>query len=146
MRIERRAVIFSVIIGLVLTLLTTLVPNNIVIGEFPNIRFVSIPMIGITYYGYPLPWIKQVVMPGAARQAIWSHLLINTIYWGGLVLLIKVLYPKPTEKVTGKIKSVVKMPAIRRPAKPPTKRASKRKKKPAKAKKRGRARRRSARR
>lgn len=137
MCVDRDTLIFLFVIGLVITLLTSMLTNNIIIGDFPNIRFVSIPMIGVVYYGYPLPWLKQVVVPDAVRQIIWIHLVINIIYWWGLLVLIKVLYPKPTEKAIGKVRSAVKMRRMKRLAKRPAKRA----RKPAKKKSKGKGRR-----
>lgn len=138
MCVDRSTLMFSFVIGLAITLLTSMLTNNIIIGEFPNIRFVSIPIIGVMYYGYPLPWLKQVVMPGATREMIWAHLLINIIYWWGLLVLIKVLYPKPTEKAIGKVRSAVKMRPTKAPAKRPAKRTKSRKPAKGKSKRKGR--------
>jgi hypothetical protein len=127
MCVDRDTIILSFVIGLVITLLTSILTNNIIIGEFPNIRFVSIPIIGVVYYGYPLPWLKQVVVPGAMREIIWIHFVVNIVYWWGLLVLIKVLYPKPTERAIGKVRSAVEMRPMKAPAKRPAKRTKTRK-------------------
>lgn len=92
MLVGRDVIFFSLVIGLLVTLLTSFIINNTVIGEFPNLSFVSIPMVGVSYWGYPLPWLKQVIYPGQMKEPILTHLAIDVAYWAGLVLMIKVLY------------------------------------------------------
>ena len=92
MYIEKKLFVFSILIGLGITLLSSVLINNVVIGEFPDIRFVSIPMLGVSYWGYPLPWMKQVVYPGAVKEPIWSHLVIDVVYWSMFVYIVKGLY------------------------------------------------------
>jgi len=118
MCVSKKTVVYSFFIGLAITLLTSLFVNNTVIGEFPNIRFVSIPMLGISYWGYPLPWLKQVVYPGATKEPIWIHFIVNVLYWSGLVLIIKAFYLKKIkvkEKIS-KVKAISKI-SIKKPKK-----------------------------
>jgi hypothetical protein len=116
MYIEKKLLVFSILIGLGITLLSSVLINNVVIGEFPDIRFVSIPMLGVSYWGYPLPWMKQVVYPGAVKEPIWSHLVINVAYWAFLVSLVELLYLRKArfkEKVAKRVESISKVPAKR---------------------------------
>jgi len=101
---SKRVLPFLLVAGLALTLATSLVPNTGVIGEFPDVRFVSVPMLGVSYWGSPLPWVKQVVYPGAPRQLVWPNLLADVAFWVLLVAAAKVLWfkvlskPKPGRK------------------------------------------------
>lgn len=129
MCVKKKILVYSVLIGLGITLLTSLFINSTVIGEFPDIRFVSIPIIGVSYWGYPLPWMKQVVYPGAVKEPIWSHLIINVAYWTGLVVIVKIFYLKKI-KVKEKAKKGSLISKLR-----PSKPAKKKRKRKAKAKK-----------
>ena len=84
--------------GLALTLATSLVPNTGVIGEFPDVRFVPVPLLGVSYWGSPLPWLKQVVYPGAPRQLVWPNLLADVAFWVLLLAVVKVLWLKALAK------------------------------------------------
>lgn len=92
MYFKRKTLIYSVLIGLSITLLSSLITNNTVIGEFPDITFVSIPMLGVSYWGYPLPWMKLIIYPGEVKEPIWIHFIIDIVYWTVLILVIKTLY------------------------------------------------------
>jgi hypothetical protein len=145
MWVDRETIVFSFIIGLLITLLSSLLINNVVIGEFPNIRFVSIPFIGMTYYGYPLPWMKQAVVPGTVKELILTHLILDVAYWTGFVaLIIKVVYPDFAKKADKVIPLSRLLPA-KKPEKKPPKRPKRRARKP-KAKSRRRSLRRPRRR
>lgn len=127
MYIGKKVLIFSLLVGLAVTLLTYPLINSVVIGEFPNIRFVSLPIMGVSYWGYPLPWMKQIVYPGAMRELIWSHLVIDITYWTGLVLVVKVYYLKQIrvrqirvkEKLAKKVRLISEIRPIKRPTKKP---------------------------
>jgi len=88
----KKIVAFSVLIGLIITLFTSLFVNADVIGEFPKVRFVSIPMLGMSYWGLPLPWLRQVVYPGATKQVIWAHFIVDLIFWIAVVFAAKIMY------------------------------------------------------
>jgi hypothetical protein len=92
MCVERKMITFSVLLGLVITVATSLFVNTYVIGEFPNIRFVSLPIVGVGYWGLPLPWMKQIVYPGAVKEIMWTHFIVDAIFWIGAVLVVKMSY------------------------------------------------------
>jgi hypothetical protein len=79
-------------------MLTALVPNTGAIGEFPDVRFVSIPMLGVSYWGSPLPWLKQVVYPGAPKQLIWPNMLADIVFWVVVVAVAKLFWLKVLAK------------------------------------------------
>lgn len=89
---EKKAIAFSVFLGLLITVATYFLYNSYVIGEFPNVRFVSIPLIGVGYWGFPLPWLKQIVYPGATKEIIWSHFIIDLLFWIAVVFVAKLFY------------------------------------------------------
>ena len=94
----RKAAVFAVFAGIAVTALTALAPNTCAIGEFPDVRFVSIPMLGVDYWGSPLPWLKQVVYPGAPKQLIWPNLLADILFWAVVLAVVKLLWLKVLAK------------------------------------------------
>jgi hypothetical protein len=94
----RKVAVFAVVAGIAVTALTALVPNTGAIGEFPDVRFVSIPMLGVSYWGSPLPWLKQVVYPGAPKQLIWPNLLADIVFWVVVLAVVKLLWVKVLAK------------------------------------------------
>ena len=134
--VDKNAVLFSFVAGLAITFLTSILINNVVVGELPDIRLVSEPLLGVSYWGYPLPWMKQVVYPNAGKEIILSHFLINIAYWTGLVFIVEVYYLrnlKIKERVKEKVSKRVK--AVREIRRPRKRTRSKIKSKPKKAKK-----------
>jgi len=91
---SKRFLPFLLLAGLALTVATSLVPNTGVIGEFPDVRFVSVPMLGVSYWGQPLPWVKQVVYPGAPLEVVWPNLLADVAFWVMLLAVVKVIWLK----------------------------------------------------
>jgi len=91
---SKRILPFLLLAALALTLVTSAVPNTGVIGEFPDVRFVDVPMLGVSYWGQPLPWLKQVVYPGAPTQLVWPNLLADVVFWALLLAVVKVLLMK----------------------------------------------------
>lgn len=76
---------YSILIGLVITLITGIFMNARFVGEFPNLKYATQPLLGVSYWGYPLAWIKQVVYPNAPKQIIWFNFVVDWIIWSGIV-------------------------------------------------------------
>jgi len=71
--------LLSLALGLSLTALTGLISNT------PE------GLLGAVHYGYPLPWLHQVVYPGMPMQVDPVALLIDVTVWSviiGIVLLL----------------------------------------------------------
>lgn len=88
----RKMLHFSILLGLLIAIATSLVPNTCVIGEFPDVRFIAIPLIGVSYWGSPLPWLKQIVYPDAVKEVIWPHLAVDALFWIVVVFVVKLFY------------------------------------------------------
>ncbi len=102
---KRKLIMFSTLFGLIITLVSSLLINSYVIGEFPNIVFVSIPILGVRYFGYPLPWLKEIVYPGSPKNFIYVHLFIDFLFWTGFVALLKLAkmdLSEPKKKISKK--------------------------------------------
>ncbi len=105
--------IYSLLTGIIITLIT---------GFFPNIF-----LIGVSYWGYLLPWMSRVVYPGAPLQIIWINFIVDVVIWSVLIYLgllsIEEEKEKPVEiKKPVKIKKSVKMKPKKKPVKKKTKR------------------------
>ena len=68
----KRVILPACILGVIITLISGLLPN------------MPTQLLGVGYWGYPLPWIKQVVYPGAPKVIIWHFLILDWIIWMGL--------------------------------------------------------------
>jgi len=71
------------------TFLKSLVLPSLIIGGFITFFLGLLPniprnLLGVSYWGYPLPWIKQVVYPGAPKVIIWHFLILDWLIWMGL--------------------------------------------------------------
>lgn len=69
-------VLFSLIIGIIITLLTGLF-------LYPNGG-----IIGVKKWGFPFYWLSQVIYPGSVKIIHWSNLLIDILIWGSLFFMI----------------------------------------------------------
>ena len=73
--------LFSVLLGLIVTLASGFCINQNVVGELPDVRFVAEPWVGVDYRGFALPWISQIVYPGAQKQVLWPNFAADVIIW-----------------------------------------------------------------
>jgi len=110
----RKVALFAIVVGVALTALTAMAPNTGVIGEFPDVRFVSIPLLGVGYWGGPLPWLKQVVYPGAPRAVVWPNLLADVAFWAVVVAVTKLFCIKVLAKAKTKPSRARKARRLRR--------------------------------
>jgi hypothetical protein len=65
--------IYSLLTGIIITLIT---------GFFPNVF-----LLGVSYWGYLLPWMMQVVYLGAPLEIIWINFIVDIIIWSVLIYL-----------------------------------------------------------
>jgi hypothetical protein len=65
--------IYSIITGIVITLIT---------GLFPNVF-----LLGVNYWGYFLPWLRRIVYPGSPLEVLWIYLIVDVIIWSVLIYL-----------------------------------------------------------
>ena len=70
--IIKRLILPSLILGGILTILS---------GIFPN---VTLGLLGVAYWGYPIPWIRQVVYPGSPRVILWHFFVLDWLIWMAL--------------------------------------------------------------
>jgi len=76
---------WSTVVGVILTAFT----------GFCRTPFLD--LIGVSYWGIPFAWLKQVVYPGATKDIIWQGLLLDVIIWilfSGVVLTLGMLHKK----------------------------------------------------
>ena len=78
----RKITICSILIGIAVTLVLGASLNPYVVGDFPKIKVVSEPVMGVGYWGYLLPWLKRVVTwPPPPKTIIWQNLIIDLVVW-----------------------------------------------------------------
>ena len=73
-----RMIGYSIIGGVMITLATALVPNT--------------TLIGASNFGYPFPWLSQLLYPiGSPFTIIWSALLVNILVWAVLAFVVIII-------------------------------------------------------
>jgi hypothetical protein len=77
-RFIKRLVLPSLILGGIITIFSGLLPNT------------TQGILGVGYWGYPIPWIKQIVYPGAPRVILWHFFVLDWIFW--MVLFLSLYY------------------------------------------------------
>ncbi len=70
---EYKTPVYSIIAGMLITLIT---------GLFPNVF-----LLGVSYWGYFLPWLSKVIYPGAALNVIWVNFFVDIVIWSVLLYL-----------------------------------------------------------
>ena len=75
-KLLKRLVLTSCILGGIITIFSGLLTN------------IPPGLLGVAYWGYPLPWIKQVVYPGAPKVIIWHFFVLDWLIWMGLSLAV----------------------------------------------------------
>ena len=65
----QKTTIFSILIGITVTLVS---------GAFPNI----LGWVGGRYWGYLLPWlVEALTWPPSPKKIIWQNLIIDLVVW-----------------------------------------------------------------
>lgn len=114
MDIDERSPMVGLMIGMVSMLITSQIYNMSVIGEFPVVRFVSIPLLGVGYWGIPLPWLKQVVYPGSPKEVIAANALSDMAFWVAVALFVQMSYIALNGVLAGQKKARPRRKASRR--------------------------------
>jgi hypothetical protein len=70
---EYKLSIYSITTGIIITLITGLIPN--------------VFLLGVNYWGYFLPWLKRIVYPGAPLEVSWIYFLVDMVIWSVFVYL-----------------------------------------------------------
>jgi len=76
---KTKLVIGSVVGGILITLLSGLLRNT------------PAMLVGAEHYGYPLPWLRQVVYPGAPLEVppeYYLNLVVDVVVWAVIVGII----------------------------------------------------------
>lgn len=94
MRVLKMA-IYSVLIGVAITLVSGALFNNLIFGDFPNLVIIagkSGPIPGVGYWGYILPWLKQIVTwPTPPKTIVWPNLIIDVLIWSVIPFLLSLV-------------------------------------------------------
>jgi len=87
--------IYSLLTGIIITLITAFFPN--------------VFLVGVSHWGYLLPWLRRVVYPGAPFEILWIYFITDIIIWSVLMYLAlvsvggeKKVKKKPVKKKTKK--------------------------------------------
>ncbi|MFQ6125156.1 MAG: hypothetical protein ACE5R6_11215 [Candidatus Heimdallarchaeota archaeon] len=65
----KKRLIVAIVVGGVIILLTGLLSNQS-------------GLLGVNYWGYPLPWLKQVVYPDTPRVIRWDYFFLDWPFLG----------------------------------------------------------------
>jgi hypothetical protein len=67
--------IYSIILGIVITLASGLIPN---IGGG----------LGVQGFGFPFPWMMQAIYPGAPMTFDWIALILDSVIWSIFAIIV----------------------------------------------------------
>jgi len=99
MCLNKKIALKSLLLGLAITLVTGVFVNTNVIGEFPDIEITTEPWVGVSYRGYILPWIRQVVYPEAPQEIVLANLIMDVVVWTLIAVAVMfLLFPKKFAK------------------------------------------------
>ncbi|MFX0198664.1 MAG: hypothetical protein ACFFCW_21285 [Candidatus Hodarchaeota archaeon] len=51
-------------------------------------------LLGVNYWGYPFPWLKQVVYPGTPKVILWHYLILDWLIWVGIVFCVRYVFDR----------------------------------------------------
>ena len=97
-------IVYSLLIGLVVTAVSGISANQIIAGELPSVQLVMQPLLGVNYWGYMLPWLKQIVYPGEVKRVIWQNFAADAVLWTIVAYIVLAAFKLPA-KSTGIKKS-----------------------------------------
>ena len=63
---------YSVLTGIIITLITALFPN--------------VFLLGVSYFGYFLPWLRRTYL-GAPIEVMWVNFFVDVVIWSVLLYL-----------------------------------------------------------
>jgi hypothetical protein len=70
---EYKIPFYSLLAGILITLITSLFPN--------------VFLWGVSYWGYLLPWLKRAAYPGSPTDILWINFFVNIVIWSVLIYL-----------------------------------------------------------
>lgn len=70
---EYKVPIYSILTGILITLIT---------GVFQNVF-----LLGVSYWGYFLPWLRRIVYPGSSLEILWVYFIADIIIWSVFIYL-----------------------------------------------------------
>ncbi len=109
--IDRR-IAFSILIGLVVTTVSGMWVNSNIVGELPDVQFISHPWVGAVYWGYVLPWLRQAVVQFPVKSVIWQNFVADVFIWSIVGYIVLAAFKLP---LMGKAKMKKPMKKAKRP-------------------------------
>jgi hypothetical protein len=109
-----RKIAFSILIGLVVTTVSGMWINTSVVGELPDVQLVSEPLLGVSYWGFLFPWLKQVVYPGAVKSVIWQNFIADVFFWSIVGYIVLSVFKMPRKAIAKKPRKKVKKKASKK--------------------------------
>ena len=98
--IDRR-IAFSILIGLVVTTVSGMWVNSNIVGELPDVQFITQPLVGAVYWGYVLPWLRQPVVLNPIKSVIWQNFVADVFIWAIVGYIVLTVFKMP---IKGKAK------------------------------------------
>jgi large-conductance mechanosensitive channel len=108
MKVMKRRLAFSLLIGLVVTVVSALMKNISIIGSVPEIRFVSEPLADVVYWGYVFPWLRQVVSTDAVKVVLWRNFIVDVLVWTAVAYIVFAAVNLPLQAARVRLKGRAK--------------------------------------
>ena len=100
MKVVKSRLLVSILIGLVVTVVSGININQNIAGEIPNVRVVEQPLLGASYWGYILPWLRQIIVPGAIKTVMWLNFIADVLVWTIIAYIVLTLLKLPAQPQT----------------------------------------------
>lgn len=97
MKVVKSRLLASILIGLVVTVVSGININGSIVGELPDVRIVSQPLLGASYWGYILPWLRQIIVPGAIKTVMWLNFAVDVLIWMLIAYIVLTLLKLPAQ-------------------------------------------------
>ena len=97
MKVVKSRLLVSILIGLVVTVVSGININQNIAGEIPNVRVVEQPLLGASYWGYILPWLRQIIVPGAIKTVMWLNFIADVLVWTIIAYIVLTLLKLPAQ-------------------------------------------------
>jgi len=93
------AVLAALVVAVALSYVSGFFRNLYMHGTFPFVMVVADPVPGISYWGHPLPWLSEDVVPmPPPKEVIWQNLAADVVFWFLIVLGLLLLFFSPSAR------------------------------------------------
>jgi hypothetical protein len=84
MKVAKRRLAFSLLVGLVVTTMTGALANTAITGSIPDLNTGMDP--NGSYWGYLFPWMRNT--PASVKAVLWKNFIVDVMLWTAFAFLV----------------------------------------------------------